>query len=186
MRYDILRITEKELPNKLKNIKDAPERLYLIGNRSLLYKESFGIVGTRRITEYGISACKYFAEEFAYRRIPVVSGMAIGTDSIAHSSILENRGETIAILGSGFNNIYPEENIELFNKIIETNGLIITEYESFVKPNKENFPRRNRLISAISEGILIIEAGYRSGTSITARYAKEQGKTIFAVPRKNR
>lgn len=179
---NIIQINEDELPEKLRVIKNPPNKLYAVGNINLLYKKSFAIVGTRRITDYGIRNCRHFAEEFTQRSIPITSGMAIGTDTIAHKTALENYGETIAVLGSGFNCIFPKENITLFEQIVDKGGLIITEYEPNVKPNKDNFPKRNRIITGISEGILVIEAGYRSGTSITAKHAKEQEKLVFALP----
>ena len=110
--------------------------------------------------------------------------MAIGTDSVAHKTAIEYSGKTIAVLGSGFNNIFPKENLDLFNEIIENNGLVVTEYEENVEPLKENFPKRNRIVTALSEGILVIEAAYRSGTSITVNNAKKQGKKVFALPGK--
>lgn len=178
----ITEIMNEELPEKLRSIKNAPEKIYAMGNIELLYKKSFAIVGTRRITEYGRKNCINFAEELSLRNIPIVSGMAIGTDTIAHKTALENMNETIAVLGSGFKQIFPRENITLFEQIVENKGLIITEYEENCKANKNNFPKRNRIITALSEGILVIEAGYRSGTSITAKHAREQGKLVFAVP----
>lgn len=184
MKYNVIKIKREDLPDKLKNIKKPPKELYAIGNIDLLYEDSFGIVGTRKVTEYGIKNCKYFSSELVFRNIPIVSGMAIGTDTVAHKTALENRGKTIAIIGSGFNYIFPEENMKLFEEIVNKNGLVLTEYEENIKACKENFPKRNRIITAISEGILIIEAGYRSGTSITARNAREQGKKVFAVPGK--
>ena len=110
--------------------------------------------------------------------------MAIGTDAVAHKTVLKYGGKTIAVLGSGFNHIYPKENTELFYEILENDGLIITEYEKNIEPYKRNFPARNRIITAISEGVLVIEAAYRSGTSITANNAKDQGKKVFALPGK--
>lgn len=184
MKYKIVKIDRKDFPNKLKQIKDVPENLYAIGNIDLLKQDCFGIVGTRKITEYGKKNCEFFTKELVLRDIPIVSGMAIGTDAIAHKTALENAGKTIAVLGSGFDYIFPKENIHLFNEIIENNGLVITEYENNVKPLKTNFPERNRIITAISEGILVIEAAYRSGTSITVRNAKSQGKNVFALPGK--
>lgn len=180
MKYKI--IDKKDFPNKLKQIKNSPDKLYAIGNIDLLKQDAFAIVGTRKISEYGIKNCKSFTKEFVLRNIPVVSGMALGTDSIAHKAALEYEGKTIAVLGSGFNHIFPEENTNLFHNIVNSNGLVITEFEENTKPLKENFPRRNRIITAISEGVLVIEAAYRSGTSITARNAKEQGKKVFAIP----
>lgn len=110
--------------------------------------------------------------------------MAVGTDSIAHKTCLENAGNTIAVMGSGFGNIFPKSNLKLYEKIIDNNGLVITEFENEEKPLKENFPKRNRIVTAISEGVLVIEAGYRSGTSITVNNAKNQGKNVFALPGK--
>ena len=182
MKYQIIK--KIDFPNKLKRIKNAPERIYAIGNIDILYESSFAVVGSRNVSEYGIKNCKFFTKELVLRNIPIVSGMAIGTDTVAHRTALENNGKTIAVLGSGFNNIFPKENIELFYKIISNNGLVITEYEEYVKPEKANFSKRNRIITAISEGTLVIEAAYRSGTSITANNAREQGKKVFALPGK--
>lgn len=184
MNYKITKLNITEFPEKLKNIKNPPNQLYLIGNKELLFENCFGIVGTRKISEYGIENCKNFTKEFVFRNIPIVSGMAVGTDSVAHKTVVEYGGKTIAVLGSGFNNIFPKENIELFHKIIETNGLIVTEFEKNTKPLKENFPKRNRIITALSDGILVIEAAYRSGTSITVNNAKKQNKKVFALPGK--
>lgn len=182
MKYKVIKIAKKDFPEKLKQIKSVPSNLYAIGDINLLYNESFGIVGTRKISNYGIGNCEEFTKEFAIRDIPTVSGLALGTDTVVHKTTLEYGGKTIAILGSGFDNVYPIENLELFNSIIKSGGLVLTEFENSVKPIKENFPKRNRIITAISEGILVIEAAYRSGTSITAKHAKQQGKKVFAVP----
>lgn len=154
----------------------------MIGNTKLLFEDSFGIVGTRKITDYGIKNCENFTKEFVFRNIPVVSGMALGTDTVAHKTSLCYAGKTIAVLGSGFGNIFPIENKDLFEKIIENDGLVITEFEYDIKPLKQNFPKRNRIITALSEGILVIEAGYRSGSSISAKNAIKQGKLVFALP----
>lgn len=180
----VIQINQSEFPEKLKKIRNVPNKLYAIGNIELLYKESFAIVGTRRITNYGIKNCKLFTEELVSRDIIITSGMAIGTDTIAHKTTLENFGQTIAVLGSGFNYIFPKENITLFEQIVDKRGLILSEYEPNIKPEKAHFPSRNRIITAISEGVLVIEAGYRSGTSITAKHAKAQGKFVFALPGK--
>lgn len=112
----------------------------------------------------------------------IVSGMAKGIDSLSHRSCIDAGGRTIAVIASGFNNIYPKENEELFYKILETGGLVISEYAPNEKANKKNFPERNRIVSGISIGVLVVEAAYRSGTSITARYAKKQGKDIYCIP----
>ena len=159
-------VEQKDFPEKLKKIENAPKRLFYIGNIKLLYEDCFAIVGTRRITKYGIKICEKFSKEFALRDIPIVSGMAIGTDSIAHKNVL----------------IYPQQNCNLFKEIIEKEGLILSEYDNNVPANKDNFPLRNRIVSAISEGVLVIEAAWRSGTTITANYANKQGKLVFAIP----
>ena len=184
MKYNIIKLEKKDFPEKLKNIKNAPSSLYLIGNKNLLWEDCFGIVGTRKITNYGIKNCENFTKEFVFRKIPVVSGMAVGTDSVAHKTSLEYGGKTIAVLGSGFGNVFPKENLDLFENIIKNDGLVVTEFDYHVKPVKENFPQRNRIITALSEGILVIEAGYRSGSSITAQNAIQQGKLVFALPGK--
>ena len=114
--------------------------------------------------------------------ICIISGMAIGIDGVAHDVALEKEGKTIAILGGGFNHIYPKENEWLFYKIIENGGCVISEYSPDTRVEKRNFPDRNRLISGLSDAVLIVEATYRSGSSITARYANLQGKEVFAIP----
>lgn len=184
MQNKIYKIDQNQLPNKLQIIEKPPKQLYCIGNKELLYEESFGIVGSRNITSYGIKNCKYFSKEFALRDIPVVSGMARGTDTIAHKTALNYCGKTIAVLGTGLENIFPPENEELFKRIINNGGLVVSEYENHIGPSKERFPERNRIVSALSEGILVIEAAILSGTAITARYAQKQEKLVFAIPGK--
>ena len=183
MTYKIKEIKNSEFPDKLKRIVNSPKKLYYIGEIALLFKDSFAIIGSRKVSEYGIRNCKFFTKEFALRKIITTSGMAIGTDTVVHEETIKWFGKTIAVLGSGLNNVYPEKNKELFRRIIESGGLVLSEYNPNEKMRKEYFPARNRIISAISEGILIIEAAYRSGTTITARHAYKQGKKVFAVPR---
>lgn len=174
---------EDELyPEKLRKIRKPPQKLYTIGNLSLLKKPSLAVVGTRHITEYGIKNCERFVEEIVKKGIPVISGMAEGTDTVAHKTTLRYGGETIAVLGGGFNNIFPKENLKLFENIIDRNGLIVTEYPPTKRVKSEQFLQRNRIVSGLSEGVLIIEAGYRSGTSVTAKYAYSQGKVVMALP----
>ena len=172
-----------DFPNKLKMIKKAPKKLYAKGNINLLYQDSFAIVGTRNPTEYGEKVTKIFSKEFALRDIPIVSGMANGIDEMAHQSVLEYQGKTIAVLGCRLE--YYEkygENKKIFTKILENKGLILSEYELREEGSKENFPKRNRIIAALSEGVLVIEAAFRSGSSITAKYVNEYGKIVFCIP----
>lgn len=124
---------------------------------------------------------KKLARELTNNNYTVISGLATGIDSYAHIGGIE---KTIAVLGSGFNNIYPQANIELVKDIIKNNGLIISEYEPNEKPKPQNFPARNRIISALSNGVIVIEAKKKSGTFITVDFALEEGKNIYAVPRK--
>ena len=181
MEYKILKITDDIYPEKLKNIKSPPKKLYYIGDLELIKKPIFAVIGTRHITDYGRKITRIFANDLAEEFV-IISGMAAGTDTVAHKSTIEVEGKTIAVLGNGFDNIFPKENIGLFNEIINKGGLILTEYPPRVKPKSQNFPARNRIVSGLSDGVLVIEAGYRSGTSITAGLAKEQGKKVFAIP----
>lgn len=182
MDITIINIEDELYPEKLKNINKPPEKLYAMGNLSLLKKEMFAVVGTRKITEYGQKIAEKLCTELAIRDIPIISGMALGTDAVAHKTALKYGAPTIAVLGTSLNNIFPKENTNLYYEILESNGLILSEIDLDGKYNSSHFPRRNRIISGLSEGILVIEAAYRSGTSITVRYAKEQGKLVFAVP----
>lgn len=182
MNKEIYKIESRQLPSKLKNIKNPPKQLYCIGNKELLFENSFGIVGSRKISKYGEIVCTNFSKELALRNIPVVSGMARGTDSVAYETTLDYDGKTIAVLGSGLENIFPPENVKLFERIVNNNGLVISEYENSIEPSKDRFPERNRIVAGLSDGLLVVEASNKSGTSITAKFAKEQGKKVFAIP----
>lgn len=174
--------SDAQYPEKLRKIKNPPLKLYAIGNVELLDKPSLAIVGTRNITKYGVKNCQNFARKIVEKDIPIVSGMAIGTDAVAHKTALEYGGETIAVLAGGFEHIFPEENVGLFEQIAERKGLIVTEYPPDVTAKSERFLERNRIVSGLSEGVLVIEAAYRSGTSVTARLAYRQGKVVMALP----
>lgn len=182
IKFEVKVISKRDFPQKLLNIKSVPEKLYTIGNIELLYKDSLGIVGTRKNTEYGKRMCEKFSRKIALSKIPIVSGMALGIDEIAHRSCLNVFGDTIAVLGSGFKNIYPKENTDLFFRIIENNGLIISEYDLDEEASPDKFPKRNRIISALSEGILVVEAPKRSGSLITANITLELNKNVFVIP----
>lgn len=148
----------------------------------LLQNKAIAIVGTRANTEYGEKYAKKFANEISKVGITVVSGLAEGIDTIAHKSAMKNKGRTIAVLGSGFHNIFPEQNKELFNEILKNNGCIISEYSANEEKKSANFPTRNRIIAGLSKGILVIEAKFRSGSSITAKYGFKQEKPVFCIP----
>ncbi len=178
----IIKNTDKKFPKKLLEIKEPPKQLYIIGNDKLLNRDSIAIVGSRECTPYGAKYAKEFANKIAKKEICIVSGMAIGIDTSAHIGALKEKGKTIAVLGAGFNNIYPEENLELYKQILENDGLVISEYSPDTKVDLSKFPFRNRIISALSMGVLVVEAKHRSGSTVTAKYAKEQNKKIFCIP----
>ena len=146
-----------------------------------MYKRQ-AIVGTRNPSEYGTRVTKKFAEELSNKGICIISGLADGIDSYAHLGAKSGKGKTIAVLGGGFNYLYPEHNIKLYQEIINEGGCVITEYEPDEKYNPRYFPARNRIISGLSMGVLIIEGRYRSGSGITARFAIEQRKEVFCIP----
>lgn len=173
---------DDKYPDSLRDIKNPPQRLYYKGNIDLLNYDSIAIIGSRDITEYGKNIERKFVKDIALRDIVIVSGMAIGADRIAHEETLNNGGKTIAVMGTGFNHIYPVENVDIYNRILDENGLVITEYSDDTKFKSSNFPNRNRIISGLSKAILVIEAEYRSGTSITAKLGWEQGKRVYAIP----
>lgn len=179
----IITLMDKEYPKNLQRIYDKPILLYAKGNIKLLDSlKKISIIGSRNCSEYGKIVTQKLSYMLAKKDYTIVSGMAKGIDSYAHKGALTAQGNTIAILGSGVNYIYPEENKRLYNKILEKNGLILSEYGIDTKPIPEYFPARNRIISGISDKILITEASKKSGTMITANFATEQGKTVYAVP----
>lgn len=181
---ELITIKDKEYPKKLKNINNPPICLYILGNKDLLNKKSIAVVGSRVCSDYGKIISQAFSYLMTKNDIIVISGLAKGIDSAAHIGTLQAKGRTIAVIGTGIDLVYPKENKELMEKIIENDGLIISEYPLGTKPNKENFPRRNRMISGLSDGVLVIEAQEKSGALITVDYALEQGKNIYVVPRK--
>ena len=177
----IININEREYPQALKEIYDPPISLYVKGNIEKLNNKNIGIVGCRECTTYGKKSAEYFAYNLSKQNINIVSGLAKGIDSYAHLGSL-NTGNTIAVLGNGLDMIYPKENLELANEIVKRGGTIISEYPCGTKPDKMKFPARNRIISGISSGIIVIEAKEKSGTLITVDFALEQGREVFVVP----
>ncbi|WP_051920831.1 DNA-processing protein DprA [Thermodesulfobacterium hydrogeniphilum] len=171
----------EDYPEILKPLPYAPVFLYVKGTFNL-EKPVIAIIGSRKPTNYGKEVAYKFSKSLAEKGIGIISGLARGIDSIAHRACLEADGYTIAVLGSGIDVIYPAENKDLYEKIIKNNGAIISEFPFGTKPRKENFPMRNRIISGLSHGVLVVEAGKRSGTLITAKWALNQGKEVLAVP----
>jgi len=177
-------IKEKNFPMPLAQIPNPPGVLYYKGDLSLGKSPIIGIVGTRRCSDYGKQAVGEIASELTRAGFIIVSGLARGIDTIAHKTALENKGKTIAFIGTGLNkkNIYPQENLELTKKIVKQGGAIISELEPDAPGFKSNFLRRNRLISGLSSAILVIEAKNRSGALSTAYHAFRQKKKVFALP----
>ena len=179
----IIKKEDSNYPKNLLKIPNSPQILYVEGNEELLNTQALAIVGTRKPTEYGKKVAKEFAKKLSENNICIISGLAEGIDTYAHLGAKSEKGKTIAVLGSGFNNIYPKQNLQLYNEILEEGGCVISEYEPKEGPKAENFPMRNRIISGLAMGVLIVEARYRSGSAITARYANMQKKEVFCVPR---
>lgn len=180
--YKVIYINDKLYPKKLLKIKNPPQQLYVMGNIELLNKDSIAIIGSRKCTDYGEKQAAKFSRQISNSDVCIVSGLAKGIDSYAHLGALSVSGKTIAIIGSGIDNIYPKENIKLAENIVKNNGLIISEYPLGTLALKQNFPARNRIISGISNSILVVEAREKSGTNITVEFALEQGKDIYVIP----
>ncbi len=177
-----VRASDQDFPEALRHIPDAPLALYVKGHWPL--PESvlkIGVVGSRRATPYGLDSASRISGDLAQRGVMIVSGLAIGIDASAHRACLREDGFTVAVLGNGFAHTYPRENAGLYAEIAEK-GTIITEFSHDIPPKSENFPQRNRIISGLSRGVVVVEAGEVSGALITARYAAVQGRDVFAVP----
>lgn len=188
-RIDIISIYDKEYPQILKEIYDPPISLYIKGNKSILNKPAIGIVGCREVSRYGRSVAKYFSYHLVQRENNIISGLAKGVDSYAHIGAIcgqmdkeKGCGRTIAILGNGLDTIYPKENEKLANQIVQKGGSVLSEYPLGTKADRMNFPARNRIISGMSKGIIVVEAKEKSGTLITVDFALEQGREVFVVP----
>ena len=179
---DIIKINERLYPKRLKEIYDAPVCIYIKGNKNILNKNMIGIIGCRQASEYGIKAAKYFSYNLSKKGIIIVSGLAKGIDSFSHIGTIEANGKTIAVVGNSLDIVYPKENYYLEKQIIQKEGAIISEYPLGVKPEKINFPARNRIISGISKGVIVVEAKRKSGTLITVDFALEQGRDVYVVP----
>ncbi len=177
----LLTLNDPDYPENLLNIYDPPPLLYMKGEIKKEDRLAIAVVGSRACSNYGRIIAERISRELALNGITVVSGFARGIDSTAHRGALSVKGRTIGVLGSGMDNIYPRENKRLFLDITE-NGAIITEFPMGTKPYGFNFPRRNRIISGLSMGVLVVEADEKSGSLITANYALEQGREVFAVP----
>lgn len=182
----MITIFDEKYPQNLRNIYDPPVVLYIRGNENIINEFSIAIIGSRVCSNYGKQVAKQFAYNLSKYNINIVSGLAKGIDTYAHVGTIQAKKTTIAVIGSGLDIIYPEENKKLYEEIIKNNGAIISEYIVGTKPEKLNFPERNRIISGLSKGILVVEANKKSGTFITVDFALEQGKNIYAIPRQHK
>ncbi len=181
---DIQTITINDInyPEKLKQIYDPPIVLYLKGNKKILNEKAIAIVGCRLCTNYGRIVAEKIAYNLSLNNINIVSGLARGIDTSSHIGSLNANGKTIGVMGCGLDRVYPEENKKLFEEIILRNGAVISEYVIGTKPLAKNFPKRNRIISGLSDGVVVVEARKKSGTLITVDFALEQGKELYVVP----
>lgn len=176
-----LNIYDEKYPENLKNIYDPPITLFYKGNIDLLKTRCVSVVGSRNATKYGLDTSYKIGKDCAISNFTVVSGMARGVDTMAHKGTLKQNGNTIAVVGCGLDKVYPPENISLF-KEIESTGLIISEFVVGSQILPGNFPARNRIISGVSDDLIIVEATEKSGALITVDYALEQGKNVYVVP----
>lgn len=178
-----LTIDDKYYPSSLRDIYDCPPVLFYKG-KNLFIEDNpmIAMVGTRRASNYGMNVAKSLARDFSNNGLDVVSGMAIGIDTYCHKGALEGIGDTIAVLGCGVDKVYPKSNRKIYDEIIEGRGMVVSEYLPGTEPLSHHFPARNRIISGLSQGTVVIEASYKSGSLITARYANEQGREVYVVP----
>lgn len=182
-KIQLITFNNDNYPYSLKEISTPPLCLYCKGDISLLNSFCFGVVGTRKPTDYGIVVTKQYCKELANNEVTIVSGLATGIDGVAHKTALEENGKTIAVLAGGLNNIYPLTNLRLA-KSIEEKGLLVSEYPPNTKPLSYYFPVRNRIIAGLSKGVLVPEMGEKSGSMHTVNYAIEFNREIFVVPGK--
>lgn len=169
-------------PDQLKNISNPPKQLFCCGNADLLYEDSVAVVGSRKFTMYGKNVAGMLGNTLAKAGIVVVSGLANGIDAFSHQGMLEAGGKGIGVLGSGINKMGPKKNYGLMLDVIKNDGLIVSEYEPDLPASVYTFPERNRIISGLSKKVVVVEANFDSGSLITAQFANEQGREIYAVP----
>jgi DNA processing protein len=177
----VLTSASDEYPPYLREIFAPPPVLFVKGNTSVFSRHAVGVVGTRHPTAYGRSVTAAITKELVEQGLVIVSGLALGIDTVAHQTCIDAKGRTIAVLGCGIDRPYPRSNIPLAEKIVET-GTVVSEFPMGTEPEPFNFPRRNRIISGLAAGVVCVEGGERSGGLITAHYAVQQGRDVFAVP----
>lgn len=177
----IVTLESDNYPALLKQTGSAPAVLFIEGDVDCLARQQLAIVGSRNASIDGLNSARSFAKELVAHDLVITSGLALGVDGYAHDGALKGGGQTIAVLGCGLNTIYPARHRSLAKRIIES-GALVSEFHPTAKPKADHFPRRNRIISGLSAGVLVVEAAEKSGSLITARYAAEQGRDVFAIP----
>lgn len=177
----LLTITREDYPRLLREISSPPPLLFYQGNRTLLELPQIAIVGSRQATVSGLNHAEMFARELAASGITITSGLAAGIDAAAHRGAIRT-GKTIAVMGTGLDLVYPKRHSQLRQQILDAEGALVSEFLPGTPPQAKNFPRRNRIISGLSMGVLVIEAAVKSGSLISARYALQQGREVFALP----
>ncbi len=180
-----INIADKKLfPKQLLTLKNLPNKLYYRGNwNNEIFDKTIVIVGSRKMTKYGQEIINKFMPDIVSKNITVVSGFMYGVDSQAHNECVELGGKTVAVLGSGLNYLATSDNDKLYTKILESGGIVISEYEADFKATRWSFPQRNRIVAGLATiGVLVVEAGMKSGSLITARLGKENGKSVFSIP----
>jgi DNA processing protein len=180
---DILILDDGSYPSLLREIADPPITLYVRGDwQACLEQPCVAVIGSRQCSTYGENASQMISRDLASRGVTVVSGLARGIDSAAHKGALQGKGRTVAVLGTGIDGVYPKENSSVVREILDSGGCLVSQFPLGTPPLKDNFPYRNRIISGLSLGVLIVEASERSGSLITARLAMEQNREVMAVP----
>ncbi len=180
---DVLILDDGSYPQMLREIDDPPPVLYVKGDWQACFEQpGIGVIGSRMCSTYGENASEMLARDLASRALTVVSGLARGIDTAAHRGAIAGRGRTIAVMGTGLDSVYPKQNNGLVHEIIASGGCLVSQFPLGTPPLKDNFPYRNRIISGLSLGVLIVEASERSGSLITARLAMEQNREVMAVP----
>ena len=180
---DVLILDDGSYPDLLREIDDPPPVLYVKGDWQACFDQpGIGVIGSRLCSTYGENASEMLARDLASRGLTIVSGLARGIDTAAHRGAIRGQGRTIAVIGTGLDNVYPKENRRLVEEILESGGCLVSQFPLGTPPIPENFPYRNRIISGLSLGVLIVEASERSGSLITARLAMEQNREVMAVP----
>jgi len=179
---EIITLADPEYPQLLKQIYDPPVLFWMKGDPAALSKPGVAVVGTRNTSPYGRNMAKKLTGELAEEDLCIFSGLAYGIDAIAHKTALDHGASTVAVLGSGIDNLYPRKNADLANQIVKSGGAVITEFPLGTNPDAGNFPVRNRIVSGMSLGVLVVESGIKGGSMITADLGLDQNREVFAVP----